>query len=362
MNRNRQHGFTLIEVLIAVAISGILMAGITSLMTIFNNELRNSNSKLNSLGVAQEIRNSLSSSTLCASLLGGKTIAFSGMSPTSITLGGGRTIAAGAILKSEKIYVKELAFDNPLNTGAFSTANRPIFTANLIMDAAVYDGHAPGDADYKGRQFSRTVVGNFSLELASAAGPSSQIVGCQIATNIAQVCTSLGGTMSASGTCTIVPDYGVVCAGLGGVYDGTKCNFASTGGNPDPATLCASIGGAWNGTKCVLQTAAADPAATCASMGGTWDGTKCTLSGGDGGGGVCQNSALYGQQPMVANMPLFNGGNLPQTGTSPNGANIVFGETDSCGGGTKCQASCISGIWTPAQCTSWGGNLCGQGG
>lgn len=332
-NQSKSRGFSVIEVLIAVAVLGILSAGVASLTSVMSTQMRKFDSKFNNIGLAQELRSALTNPTQCTAMLANMTIPI-GNAETEISVqlpntGSGQaiTVAAGQAIPQRKVFVRSLTLER-LAPAGISPRSLPIYSSSMVLLSAVYDGaNAPTSANYKGAQFNKLIVGNVSMEMNG-----NVVQNCQMSVDRDQLCRNLGGNFNTTtNTCSMPVDTNALCSSMGGAPDANgRCVMPSTGGGGGGSGLsleqvCASMSGSFVNGRCNLPSNGSttipngtSAAETCGILGGHWSGGRCTLSSvpacppgsdSDSGGFInCHTSCLDGVWRVHCQPPASGGG------------------------------------------------------
>lgn len=197
-------GFSIIEVLVALGLLGIVILGSMAMMDSTRTEIRRLQSKQNAISVVSEVQSALMSSAACQTMLGiagAPTLDLALAShptqgqPIVLNLRNGDRLAAGeTLLNFDRLYVDRVQIVGAIDRGSAGGTDR-YYSARV--EAIFAD--APGATPWAPRR-----IGEIILKV-----------------NAARTMLDCGG---ASG------DPAAICVLLGGTFTGGNCSLSGSGG------------------------------------------------------------------------------------------------------------------------------------
>jgi hypothetical protein len=209
--RKEEQGFTLIQVIISMAIMTILCLGIFQAINRAGKESSFLNSRLGNSGLIQEIRSGMAHSELCRKMFEGQTLSPSGNEGLSIRLPGSNTVLRSEMdLPRYGIHMKRIYSTPALFAGTTPRGTR-LLRANIILESSTF---ARGKE--KSRSFKSQQVGTLVAEVT--------------AENLITDCSTLESELDL---------LRVACEQFGGSLNPTtrECDLAQG--------LCGKMGGQW---------------------------------------------------------------------------------------------------------------------
>jgi prepilin-type N-terminal cleavage/methylation domain-containing protein len=305
----KHNGFTLIEILVAMAIVCLVAVGISTLVFNMARENRRTTEKIGKTNIERSLNAFLSSQTSCSNLLG----------PTNLIIAGSQNNIPNLVSSTapQIIPIKQIVGMTP----PIASTSAPIPTPYLTPDPTVASLKLITDA--APNYALKFVVTSYDPIALIATGTlnvtydTNPLVG---ALHDSQIAVTLKGTPASGSTFNVTGCYGLQSA----------------------QSICSDMGFTWTGSKCVL-----DPVTMCTSLGGTWNTTtsSCDIPPSNAvkcvGQGGSLNSFFYNPYVQCHNVATAACGAVPScTSATPS---VFIGACAPLGGMTVCQTNCT---WT----------------
>lgn len=304
---HNQKGFSLVEIIVVMAILGVMSAGMAQYMLHMQRSQYMLGAK-NSVNVfANSLQNILNIPQICSQAFNPGTQAFNlvqsqgtlGATPgqaIQLRLPGGTVSVASGYRESQFILQRLYILSDPGSTNIAPVGGNPNYLVKVVGNFDI-----PNPADFQSALSSpRITLAHLIIEL----DPAGSILACRTSVSqneqLSAVCQSIGGTF-ANGNCSLPTPAPVVaaptpspaqqvqmiCQALGGTYSGGNCILPPSGTTTSSSTLPGpSPAPAPTPPPPSNTVTSAQLTIICSSMGGTFSGGNCSLPGATGATGA----------------------------------------------------------------------------
>ena len=247
--KTNQRGFSLIEIIVAVAILGVVSLGFSTMISQMLGAQKNVQARQDLASLVNEVQTLFAVSTACETALipgtnfdfnlakapypaptGAPPFSFNGL-PFRFKVNSD-TLADATNLQGYELIANRVQLVNALSVGTTATGSS-IYKAQMIGQFSPKASSSGGLKDFN----TKVLVTGYLTVSSAGIITSCSSDNFQEISKATSICTGLGGTMSTTGKCefptTTLSSQALssICSAFNGKFDGTHCTLAASTGS-----------------------------------------------------------------------------------------------------------------------------------